>query len=273
MSSNAKPRRRRDHRLTASLMVVAMIGVFGLAVKWLPGFDGFLPGGSGIDAQPAITESSPFPFLFASAPDTTERREDTPSDPATNPRAHAERMRDAELQRLLAEAQKSLDSGRYGEAVPPLTRAMTLSPYRPEPYVNMGYAQLGMGNLTHANKAFMHAIDLKPNEAKAYFGLGIVFDQMREFESALGAMRSFLHLTQEKDAFNPTVTRARSAIWEWESRLGRGPWGPTRGIPPGLTEKDVQRDGTGIGMLEPQPDGTSRARTRPPETTGISQPK
>jgi hypothetical protein len=43
-------------------------------------------------------------------------------------------------------------------------------------------------------------------------------EQRKDYESALGGMRSFLHLARADD---PHRVRARSALWEWEEKLGR----------------------------------------------------
>lgn len=261
--------RRRDYRFTALLAVFALVLLIGLMARIAPDRGAGWEGPSSSKAEPQAPADSPFPFLLVPAPPTgttaTAQEFKPGPDPEREAQAHSELMRDEEVARKLAEAQTLLDKSQYGEAVPPLARAIELRPRQPAAYVNMGYAQLGLGNLQHAETAFQRAIDLKPNEARAYFGLGIVYDRSGELPAAMGAMRSFLHLTTETDAFAPAVTRARSALWEWEAKLGRGPWGPTRGVPPGLAESDLQRDGQGVGMLAPQPDGTSRVQPRPPE--------
>lgn len=260
------PHRQRDHRLTAALIVAGLVLLFGAVTTFAPS-RGTVAESTAQDPQARPSGVPTFPFLLVPVPEAARPVEEfVPSpDPAADPRKHSDEMRDTEVRQRLLEAGKLMDDGRYGEAVKPLARAIELRRNYPAPYVNMGYAQLGLGNLESAHEAFMRAIDLKPNEARAYYGLGIVYDRSGDFAAATGAMRGFLHLTTESDPFNPAVTRARSALWEWEAKLGRGPWGPTRGIPPGLTEDELKRDGHGVGMLAPQPDGTSRVQPRPPE--------
>ncbi len=260
------PQRRRDQRLLAVLLVITLVLVIGALSSLVPG--------RGTDAESVAvnltsdrTSTGDFPFLLAPVPGEGSGSVEEfvpPSSAAADPGKSVERAREAEFQQLLAEAESLLDAKEFGAAVEPLSRAMSLYPGAPFPYVNMGYAQLGLGNLAHAERAFMLAIDIKPNEARAYFGLGIVYDRTKDFAAATGAMRSFLHLTTESDPYSPAVTRARSALWEWEAKLGRGPWGETRGIPPGLAEEDLHRDGQGVGMLKPQADGTSKLQSRPP---------
>ena len=43
---------------------------------------------------------------------------------------------------------------------------------------------------------------------------------MEDYEGALGAMRSYIHLSPPNDPF---LAKARAAIWEWETKLGREP--------------------------------------------------
>jgi hypothetical protein len=49
----------------------------------------------------------------------------------------------------------------------------------------------------------------------------------QDYESALGGMRSYLHLTPADD---PHRVKARAALWEWEEKLGRRA-GAAPGVP------------------------------------------
>jgi len=49
-------------------------------------------------------------------------------------------------------------------------------------------------------------------QANAYYGLGLVYEKHNDLELARGAMRSFIHLSDESD---PYVRLAQSALWEW----------------------------------------------------------
>ena len=44
----------------------------------------------------------------------------------------------------------------------------------------------------------------------------MALEKQNDLAGALGAMRSFIHLSTAAD---PYLRRARSAIWEWETRL------------------------------------------------------
>jgi len=90
----------------------------------------------------------------------------------------------------------------------------------PEAYVNMGYAFIGLEEYGPATKAFERAIDLRLNQYNAYYGLAVALEGLGEYEAALGAMRSYIHLAPPDD---PYITKARAALWEWEAQLGRVP--------------------------------------------------
>jgi tetratricopeptide (TPR) repeat protein len=106
---------------------------------------------------------------------------------------------------------------------------LELAPRMPEAHVNMGFALLGMGRPQAAADFFRSAIDLRPTQANAYYGLALAAEAQGDLPSALGAMRSYLHLSKGDD---PYRTKARSAIWEWEQALGRhGPADATASAP------------------------------------------
>lgn len=131
---------------------------------------------------------------------------------------HQQRMRDAELQQRFALAVSQLNAKQYQGAMTTLHRVLELSPKMPEAHVNMGYALLGMQQPEAAQGFFLSAIELRPQQANAYWGLAITHEQRQDYEAALGAMRSFLHLSRADD---PYRSRARAALWEWEEKLGR----------------------------------------------------
>ena len=75
-----------------------------------------------------------------------------------------------------------------------------------------------MGQLV---KIFNAATELEPYQGNAYWGLVISLEKIGDVSGALGAMRTYIHLAPEdQEAF---VRKARSAMWEWEETLKRGP--------------------------------------------------
>jgi tetratricopeptide (TPR) repeat protein len=101
-----------------------------------------------------------------------------------------------------------------------LHRVLQLAPRMPEAHVNMGYALLGLKQADAARSFFTSAIELRPQQANAYYGLALVEEMRHDYELALGAMRSYLHLSPADDQYR---VKARAALWEWEQKLGRLP--------------------------------------------------
>ncbi len=125
-----------------------------------------------------------------------------------------------ELTQRFEQAVYMLHAKQYDHAVTALHKVIQLSPRMPEAYVNMGYALLGLERYHAAHDFFKTATDLDPYQANAYWGLAVTFEQGGDLKAALGAMRIYIHLAKSGD---PYVRRARSALWEWETQLARGP--------------------------------------------------
>ena len=131
---------------------------------------------------------------------------------------HQQRMRNAEVRERFGIAVAQLNAKQYQPAMTTLHRVLELAPTMPEAHVNMGYALLGLQDAQAARGFFVAAIELRPQQANAYWGLAVSEEQRQDYEAALGAMRSFLHLSRADDPFR---IRARAALWEWEEKLGR----------------------------------------------------
>ena len=131
---------------------------------------------------------------------------------------HQKQMQEAELRRRFNQAIVMLHAREYEHAVTALQRVLDLAPNLPEAKVNMGYAMLGLQRADEARSFFLAAIDARPQQANAYYGLAMADEMRQDYESALGGMRSYLHLSPADD---PYRLRARAALWEWEEKLGR----------------------------------------------------
>jgi len=125
-----------------------------------------------------------------------------------------------ELTMRFDQAVYMLHAKQYENSITALHRVIELSPRMPEAYINMGYALLGLERNKAAQDFFRTATDLDPYQANAYWGLAVTLENDGDLEAAVGAMRIYIHLAKPDD---PYVRRARSALWEWESQLERGP--------------------------------------------------
>lgn len=136
-----------------------------------------------------------------------------------------------------------LQVDRPGEAAALFEKARAIRPLQPEVHVNLGYAHLKAGDYRAAEESFRTALETRPAQVNAYYGWAESLEALGDIEAALGAMRTFIHLSPEEDEF---VRRARSAVWEWSETLERR---RAAGEPP----EAAAGDGTpsGIGRLEP----------------------
>jgi len=141
-------------------------------------------------------------------------------DAQANPRGHAKQFRLNQIEERFQQSLAMLHAKQYDFAIKALHRVIELAPKMPEAYVNMGYALIGKQDFKAAADFFSAAIELKPYQANAYWGLAVSSAELGELEAALGAMRTFIHLSPPNDPF---LRKARSALWEWESSLKRGP--------------------------------------------------
>jgi len=126
----------------------------------------------------------------------------------------------SELEVRFQQAVVMLHAGEYENAITALHRVLELSPKMPEAYVNMGFALFGLERYKAAQDFFQAATDIRPYQGNAYWGIAISLEKLGDLQGALGAMRTYIHLAKPND---PYVTRARSALWEWETILARGP--------------------------------------------------
>lgn len=144
-------------------------------------------------------------------------------DPVQDPRGHASAAREEQITERFQQAVMMLHAGEYEYAITALHRVIALAPRMPEAYVNMGYALLGLKQYAAARDFFQTAVDLRPYQGNAYWGLAVAAEGMNDLPVALGAMRTYIHLAPSDPASEDYVRRARAALWEWENTLKRGP--------------------------------------------------
>ena len=146
-----------------------------------------------------------------------ERARELGPAPATQPKevAPPTPAYSGELHERFQQAAVMLHAGQPQHALTALERVIDLAPDLPEARVNAGFALYELSNMTAAQAEFRKAIDLRPGQANAYYGLAMTLEALGDLDGALGAMRTYVHLVDEQDAH---VRKARSAIWEWESQ-------------------------------------------------------
>lgn len=248
-----RPRRRDRRWIVAGAVSLVIVGL-GAVIDFLPsrGVDMRRPAESGERADNGFAGLQAVPGKPANVEEKTDALSRQAADPHT-----------ALADRLFAEAEKALGAKNYDAALHQLNQAQAWAQRYPKAYYLIARALEGKGDHETARDFYRATIDRDPAYADAYWGFATTSESLGDLHSALGGMRSFLHTVPDADPQRLRVAQARSAIWEWEAQLGRGPWGPTKGIPPGLKPEDARRDGRGVATMMPvvgteKPDGSSQ---------------
>ncbi|MHB0986187.1 MAG: cbb3-type cytochrome c oxidase subunit I [Sulfuricella sp.] len=134
--------------------------------------------------------------------------------------SHVAQKSREEIDRRFAEGVAQLNAKQYNDAADSFHRVLELAPEMPEAHVNMGYAMIGLKRYDVARDFFEAATNIRPAQINAYYGLAEALDGLNDLEGALGAMRSYIHRSRPDD---PYLSKARAALWEWETALGRKP--------------------------------------------------
>ena len=170
-------KRSRDLRVTAAILTVALVFLGGLVVTMIPR--------ESFDKPAAATTAAPRP--------------------------HA-----AEIDQNFQQGVAMLHIKRYEFAVAAFHQVLKLAPDLPEAHVNMGYALVGLKQPKAAYDFFESATALRPQQANAYYGMALALEALGDIRGAIGAMRTYVHLVDEKD---PHRRKAESALWEWEEQV------------------------------------------------------
>lgn len=119
----------------------------------------------------------------------------------------------AEISQLFDQAVEKLRHRKYQEAIEGFRAVLSHSGPMPEAYINTGFAYYEMQQYELAVEAFQTAIDLRPSQVNAYWGLAVSLEALCDIPGAIGAMRTYVHLAEPGSAY---IKRANSALWEWE---------------------------------------------------------
>ncbi len=136
--------------------------------------------------------------------------------PETLNRLHVRKEIGVEVKTRFEQGVVMLHAKRYEEALTAFHRVLELTPAMPEAHVNIGYALLGLKRYDLARDFFESATTLRKDQANAYYGLAEALEGMHDLPGAIGAMRTYLHLSPPNDQYR---RKAESAIWEWEDAL------------------------------------------------------
>jgi len=213
--------RGRDQRLSALLCSMVVILGAGLAIQMIPS--------RGVEVDDS---RDPVPAGAPKFDDSAAREPALLAGP-----------RKEEVERRFFEATAMLHAKRYEYALVAVERVLEIAPEMPEAHVNRGFALIGLGVPERAVRSFEQAIDLRPSQVNAYYGLAVASDELGDRPTALGAMRTYVHLAEPDDPF---VRKARAALWEWQSE-GDRPGLPDAALAgtPRQREGDARKEGVG----------------------------
>lgn len=119
-----------------------------------------------------------------------------------------------EIGRRFQQGVVMLHAKRHEHALTAFHRVLELDPAMPEAHVNMGFALIGLQRYSAARDFFESAIALRKGQVNAYYGLALALDGIGDRPGAIGAMHTYVHLSQPED---PYLRKAQAALWEWEA--------------------------------------------------------
>lgn len=267
---------KRDYRMAALALAIAGTLALGSLLSLLPGRGVVAP-----TLDVPVVSATPKPADFSSLSETSAQVDRASAElllePATSGTEKDLDPKTLEMNDVLNQAKEKIRAKRYDDAIRSLTQDREKIQQSPQSYVLMARALEGRKDFDAARDFYKAAIDRDPYLADAYFGFATASEALGDLEAALGGMRNFLHVQPNPDPQKLKIVQARSAIWEWESKLGRGPWGPTKGIPPGYSAEELKRDGRGVAIKMPipgtkQPDGRSKYEIKHQDKFQIFKP-
>ena len=148
-------------------------------------------------------------FWPASTPSTTAV---APSEPVLH-ESQNNNAKDSQLKRHFVWAVTQLRTGHYQNAINGCRAVLEQAPAMPEAHINLGFAHVELQQFEQAMQSFQTAIDLRPGQVNAYWGLAVSLEGLCDIPGAIGAMRTYVHLAEPDD---PYLVKANAALWEWQ---------------------------------------------------------
>jgi tetratricopeptide (TPR) repeat protein len=267
---------KRDYRKAALACAIAGTLVLGYLLSLMPGRDVSKPTVAAPTAA-ASPKLANFSSLAATPAQVERAASELLLEPAPAGDVKGLDPKTAEVNTILNQAREKIRAKLYDDAIRSLAQEREKIQQNPQSYVLMARALEGKKDFDTARDFYKAAIDKDPYLADAYFGFATTSEALGDLQAALGGMRNFLHVQPNADPQKLNIVQARSAIWEWESKLGRGPWGPTKGVPPDFTADQIKRDGRGVGIKmqiagTKQENGTSKYEIKHSDKFQIFKP-
>lgn len=177
------PRRARDTRWRTLALAVVAIAAGGIVIA-------------------AVSDSGLFGWRFATT-GAAARNQVNAADPIRQ-----------EIHQRFQQGVIMLHAKQHEHSITAFHRVLELDPAMPEAHVNMGFALIGLERYSAARDFFESALALRKEQINAYYGLAVALEGLHDRPGAIGAMRTFVHLSKPDD---PYVRKAQAALWEWEA--------------------------------------------------------
>lgn len=139
-------------------------------------------------------------------------------DPLAGQRQHVRAKQAEEMRARFEQGVVMLHSKQYEHALTAFHRVLTMAPDMPEAHVNTGFALIGLERFKEARDFFESATELRKGQLNAYYGLALSLEGLNDLPGALGAMRTYVHLSKPDD---PYRRKAEAALWEWEAEVAQ----------------------------------------------------
>jgi tetratricopeptide (TPR) repeat protein len=211
------PRRvQRPPRWPAVVAALLAVALVGLALERLAQFTPAAP-----EAGTAVPAASPADGAEATAAADLPRQgvvRDRREDPTSG---QTQRVPGAARGHAVAKHFERgvalMHAGQPEYAAVAFHEVLRLAPRLPEAHVNMGFALLAQDRPGPARDFFVAATELRREQVNAYYGLAVASEALGDMATALGAMRTYVHLAPVGDPF---VRKGRAALWEWQAASG-----------------------------------------------------
>lgn len=196
-------KKRTDIRLLTAIMVIGATIALGYSLSYIPDrwIGGHQQNYDNKAQQPSFVQTQqPSPAIASGALD---------------PKAHQQQQLAARVQQLFNDSVQLMQIGHHQQALTKMHQLIKASPLMPEAHVNLGYIMYNLQRFEAAERSFNYALDIRADQANAYYGLALVAEARDDYQLALSAMRSYIHLTRD----SKYLAKARAALWNWQTIL------------------------------------------------------
>ncbi|MFZ5479763.1 MAG: tetratricopeptide repeat protein [Myxococcota bacterium] len=120
------------------------------------------------------------------------------------------------IDKLFKGALLLMHAGEHARAITALNGVLALDPGLVDARVNLGFCHVAVEDWHAALVDFDLAVEMRPEQANAYYGLAVTLHELGDLEEAVGNMRTYVHLAGERDPFQ---AKAMALLLEWEEAL------------------------------------------------------